>query len=601
MKSETLKPPISHTAPEAELGDFTTDPSVIKLSILALGIGCLSAFIAYALLWLIALFTNLAYFGRFSVAQVTPGQSPFGVWAVGIPVIGGLVIGLMARYGSDKIRGHGIPEALEAILIGKSNIGAKVAILKPLSSAISIGTGGPFGAEGPIIMTGGAVGSIVAQFIHLSSAERKTLLVAGAAGGMSAVFGTPVAAVLLAVELLLFEWKPRSLIPVAVASTAAFALRAPLLGAGAVFPVTPHEHLGAHVLVFAGLVGLVAGLGSGLLTTLVYGFEDLFPRLKMHWMWWPAIGGLVVGIGGLLDPRILGVGYETIHLLLDGKILGVAALTLLVGKALIWSTALGSGTSGGVLAPLLMMGGALGAIAGQFIPVGSPGLWAMVGMTSMMGGTMRAPFTAVIFALELTYDIHALPALLIACIASEGVTVLLLKRSILTEKVARRGHHVTREYVVDPFEIHRVSEVMLKNVPSIDESTPISALSDPEFPAMQWLREYRALPIVDASERLVGILTLTDAMAATEGGGPDRLASQVGTPNPFVVAEDDVLREAVLMMLRHKVGHLPVVSAEDRGRLVGFVDRSCVMDARLRWYQEEHIREIHRKIASPSK
>lgn len=568
------------------------------LSFLALAIGCVSAFVAKGLIWLIAIFTNLAYFGRFSSEASTPAQSHLGIWSVGIPVLGGLAIGLMARYGSDKIRGHGIPEALEAILIGRSNIGAKVAILKPLSSAISIGTGGPFGAEGPIIMTGGAVGSLIAQAIHLSSAERKTLLVAGAAGGMAAVFGTPIAAVLLAVELLLFEWKPRSLIPVAVASTAAAALRVPLLGTGPIFAITPHPALGADGLFFAALLGLAIGFGSGLLTSLVYGFEDLFPRLKVHWMWWPAIGGLFVGIGGLIDPRVLGVGYDTIHLLLDGRILGMAALGLLVSKAIVWSLALGSGTSGGVLAPLLMMGGAMGAVIGQFLPVGTPGLWALIGMSAMMGGTMRAPFTAVIFAFELTYDIKMLPALLIASIAAEGVTVLLLKRSILTEKVARRGHHLSREYVVDPFETHRVREVMIREVPSVEDSLCIGDLGKPDFAFAEWFAERRAIPIVDASNRLAAIATQGDLLRATEMGTLASSVLEAGTTELIVVDEDDVLSQAVLLMLRHNVSQLPVVSPDDRERLIGYIDRSCVMDARMKWYEEEHVRQVQRPAFS---
>jgi H+/Cl- antiporter ClcA len=534
MNSTQVKTPKHrphHPAPKVELGDFTTDSTVIKLSAMALVIGCFSALIARVLLWLIALFTNLCYFGRISVADAVPSAAKWGPAIVLIPVIGGVVIGLMARFGSEKIRGHGIPEALEAILMGKSNIEPKVALLKPLSSAISIGTGGPFGAEGPIIMTGGAFGSLFAQFVHLSSAERKTLLVAGAAGGMSAVFGTPMAAVLLAVELLLFEWKPRSLIPVAVASVAASAMRVPLLGAGPIFPIVPHTPVDMAGLGFAALVGLITGFASGLLTTMVYAFEDLFLRFKFHWMWWPALGGLFVGIAGLIDPRVLGVGYGTIHSLLNGQVIGMAALGLIIGKSLTWSFALGSGTSGGVLAPLLMMGGAIGALLGQFIPAGSPGLWAMVGMSAMMGGTMRAPFTAVIFTLELTYDIQVLPALLIGCIASEGVTVLLLKRSILTEKLARRGHHLSREYVVDPFEVHRVREVMVQDRPSIE----------------------------------------------------------AGVSDVLTVHSDDVLRQAVTLMLEHDLAYVPVLGRDEQ--VVGYIDRSCVMDARLRWYEEEHVRE----------
>jgi len=455
---------------EDRLSDFTRDRRVLLISAIALLLGCVSALVAEALVWLIAVITNLSYFQVFSSVFRSPEHHRLGALSILVPCAGGLVIGLMARYGSEKIRGHGIPEALEAILFGRSRMQARVAVLKPLSSAIAIGTGGPFGAEGPIIMTGGAVGSLFAQLVHLSSLERKTLLVAGAVGGMSAIFGTPLAAALLAVELLLFEWRPRSFIPVALAAASAYACRIPLMGFGPIFPIASHAMLAAPGLALALVVGIAAGLGSGLLTALVYGFEDLFGRLPMHWMWWPALGGLFVGIGGLIEPRVLGVGYETIHALLRGEIVGAALIGIIVGKSLVWTIALGSGTSGGVLAPLLMMGAALGAAMSSFMPMGEPGLWALLGMASMMGGTMRSPLTAIIFAVELTHDFNSLPALMVACVAAHGVTVLLLRRSILTEKVARRGFDVFREYEVDPLERFRVSEAMTKTVVTIPGS-----------------------------------------------------------------------------------------------------------------------------------
>ncbi len=391
----------------AALSDFSTDRRVLVLSAMAVVIGIISSFVAYALLWLIAVITNLAFFQRFSATPAVPPGHHLGAWVIAVPVVGAIIIGLMARYGSEKIRGHGIPEALEAILLGRSKIQPKVAILKPISAAISIGTGGPFGAEGPIIMTGGAFGSIFAQQFHLTAAERKTLLVAGAAAGMSAVFATPVAAVLLAVELLLFEWKPRSFIPVTVAAIVASALRVPLLGAGPIFPIPAHGSISGSELLFAAGVGVLAGFGSGALTNLVYACEDFFQKLPLHWMWWPAMGAVVVGLGGFFEPRVLGVGYDTIHGLLRGDMIGVAVISLMVVKAIVWSVALGSGTSGGVLAPLLILGGALGALAAQWIPVGDAGLWAMTGMAAMMGGTMRSPLTATIFAVELNTGIFS--------------------------------------------------------------------------------------------------------------------------------------------------------------------------------------------------
>src|SRR6058998_442769 len=414
------------------LGDYTADARLITLSVMAALVGVISAFVALALVRLIGLFTNLAYFHRFATSLVSPAASGPGLWSLPLPVAGGLIVGLLARYGSEKIRGHGIPEAMEAILIGRSRIEARVAVLKPLSSAIAIGTGGPFGAEGPIIATGGAFGSVFAQAFHLSPVERKTLLVAGAAAGMAAIFAAPVAAVLLAVELLLFEWKPRSFIPVACPAAVAAALRVPLLGAGPDFAIPPHHLLGATTLAECLGVGLVAGIAATLITNLLYAVEDGFARLPIHWMWWPAIAGVVVGLGGLIAPRALGVGYDVIHDLVAG---------LLVVKALIWAIGLGSGTSGGVLAPLLVMGGTMGALGASALHRPDPGLWAMVGMAALMGGTMQVPLTAVIFVLELTGDFAALPGLLIGSIAAAGVTVLLMRRSILTEKLARRGRH----------------------------------------------------------------------------------------------------------------------------------------------------------------
>jgi H+/Cl- antiporter ClcA len=588
---------------EDRLADFTRDKRVIILSGMSLVIGALSALVAYALVWLIAVITNLAFYHQLSSIFQSPDHHRLGYWVVVVPIIGGMIIGLMARYGSDKIRGHGIPEALEAILFGRSRMEPKVAVLKPLSSAISIGTGGPFGAEGPIIMTGGAVGSIVAQCFHLSAAERKTLLVAGAAGGMSAIFASPVAAALLAVELLLFEWRPRSFIPVAIAAAAAFAIRIPLLGPGPIFPVQPHASLDSEGLLFAFVVGAIAGLGSGLLTTLVYGFEDLFTKLPIHWMWWPAIGGLCVGIAGVVDPNVLGVGYDTIHELLRGNILGAALLGLLIGKALVWAIALGSGTSGGVLAPLLMIGGALGAAVARFIPLGDRGLWALIGMAAMMGGTMRSPLTAMIFALELTQDLNLLPGLLVGCIAAHGVTVLLLRRSILTEKVARRGYHVMREYSVDPMTMVRVGEVMDRNVPTVAATMRLSELSDRIARHDPQLSRHEGLLIVDKHERLAGIITRGDILRAIEQNGHNgTTVLDAGSRDLVVTFSDEVLYEAATKMLRNNVGRLPVVTRKDSRRVVGYLGRSNLMAGHMRRLEDEQVRERRflRRSQAPS-
>jgi H+/Cl- antiporter ClcA len=450
----------------------------------AIFIGAGAAALAVVLLRAIAFATNAFYYHRLSLAMVDPAGSPLAPWIMPlVPICGGLIVGLIAHYGSDKIRGHGIPEAIEAILLRGARVDPKVAILKPLSAAIAIGSGGPFGAEGPIIMTGGAFGSLVAQWLHLTDAERTTLLVAGAAAGMSATFATPIAAILIAVELLLFEWRPRSLVPVAVASVVAAALRVTWLGAGPLFPVELHSAIPlARTLLLAAPLGMLVGLASAGLSRLMYSFEDSFEhvcgRLRIHWMWWPAIGG--IGIGGFFFPRGLGVGYDNIAELLRGNAPMALLLGVLVAKSLMWAFSLSSGTSGGVLAPLLMIGAAIGETLAHLTHMSgeTQALWALMGKGAMLSGALGVPLTAVLFSLELT---HALPALLpltLACTASYLVTSLIMPRSILTEKLSRRGYHLSREYGVDPLEMVSVAEVMLELAVAVDEATEAGDLHE---------------------------------------------------------------------------------------------------------------------------
>jgi chloride channel protein, CIC family len=472
------------------LRDFTVDHRVWQLTAVALFIGTGAAALAVILLRAIALATNAFYYHRLSVAIVGPAGSTLSPWMMPlVPVVGGVLVGLIAHYGSDKIRGHGIPEAIEAILLRGARVEPKVALLKPLSAAIAIGSGGPFGAEGPIIMTGGAFGSLVARWLKLTDAERTTLLVAGAAAGMSATFAAPIAAILLAVELLLFEWRPRSLVPVAVSSVTAGALRIGWLGAGPLFPLQLHSAINLdRALLVAGPLGILVGSASAGLSRLMYGFEDGFEhfcgRLGIHWMWWPAIGGIGIGLGGIFFPRGLGVGYDNIAELLRGNAPAALLLGLIVAKSLMWAFSLSSGTSGGVLAPLLMIGAALGASAGRLahMPGETQALWAMMGMGAMLSGALGVPLTAILFSIELT---HALPALLpltLACTASYLVTSLVMPRSILTEKLSRRGYHLSREYGVDPLEMVSVAEVMTGqpalSAEEVESSGPTEALPE---------------------------------------------------------------------------------------------------------------------------
>jgi H+/Cl- antiporter ClcA/predicted transcriptional regulator len=574
------------------LGDFTAGPRLILISAIAILIGALSAFVALALLRLIALFTNLFFYQRWSTAPVSPAGNTLGVFVVLVPITGGLIIGLMARYGSDRIRGHGIPEAIEAILINGSRLQPKVALLKPLSSAISIGSGGPFGAEGPIIMTGGAVGSLVAQFLHLTNAERKTLLVAGAAGGMAATFAAPVAAVLLAVELLLFEWKPRSLIPVALASATAGALRRYIIGMGPLFPTPPHAaFIGPAGLLGCVLVGLAAGGLSAVLTAAVYAAEDGFHRLPVHWMWWPAIGGLVIGIGGLIFPQALGVGYDTIGALLQGQATTGIILGILLVKSTIWAVSLGSGTSGGVLAPLLMMGGALGALAGLALPNEGAGFWPLVAMAATLGGTMRSPLTGVVFAVELTHDVNMFLPLLVAAIIADGFTVLVMRRSILTEKVSRRGFHLSREYSVDPLEILFVREAMHSQVVSIPADTPLADLVAP-LQDDDRLRRQALYPVLAEDRSLVGVVTGDSLLKVASDASLDgKRASDLAQPNPIVAYPDEPLRAVVYRMADKGVTRVPVVERGNPRTIVGMISLRDLLMARSRNLEDERRRE----------
>jgi H+/Cl- antiporter ClcA len=579
-----------------ELGDFTATRHIIPIAVLAVGVGALGAVVALALLKLIGLCTNLFFYGRWSAALSSPAGNHLGLLVIGIPVVGTLIIGLMARFGSERIRGHGIPEALEAILIRGSRIEPRVALLKPISSAISIGSGGPFGAEGPIIMTGGAFGSMIAQLFHLTAAERKTLLVAGAAAGMTATFSAPLASVLLAVELLLFELKPRSLVPVALAAATAMLLRHFLLGPGPLFTVPTHAaFVGGPGLAGCALVGLLAGVLSALMTASVYASEDLFKRLPFHWMWWPAVGGIFVGIGGYIYPRALGVGYDSIGALLSDALPLREILILILVKWSIWAISLGSGTSGGVLAPLLMIGSALGAILSPVLPAEGAGFWSLVAMGAILGGTMRAPLTGMVFAAELTGDWGMLLPLLVACTVAHAFTVLVLRRSILTEKVARRGYHVTREYAIDPLEVLFVRDVMHTKVVVLPagaapgDAAKLLEERGPTAPAL--------FPLVDGGGLMTGLVTRRAldgwVRASTNGAGVGIIKGlgDIAEPEPVTAFADEPLRLVVQRMAKSGRTRLPVVERDNPRQLAGIVTLGNLLKARQRHLEEEQRRE----------
>jgi H+/Cl- antiporter ClcA/CBS domain-containing protein len=574
------------------------DARVLPITGLALFVGAAGALASWCLLRLIGLITNFVFYQRPDTALVAPGavrHSPALILLA--PIVGGLIVGVMARFGSEKIRGHGMPEAIEAILTGGSRVQPRVALLKPISAAVSIGTGGPFGAEGPIIMTGGAVGSILAQALRLTADERKTLLVSGAAAGMAATFNAPLASVLLAVELLLFEWRPRSLIPVGAAVCVSVVCRGWLLGTAPVFPVADLVHPGPGSIALSLVPGLTGGLLAIGATGLVYLAEDGFKRFPFHWMWWPAIGGALIGLGGLVEPRALGVGYDVIDQLLTGRAGLGLILGILIVKTLIWSLSLGSGTSGGVLAPVFMIGGALGALEGDVLPHVFPGFWAMAGLAAVVGGVMRSPLTGVVFTLELTHAWNDLMPLLVASVSAYLLSVLLLKRSVLTEKIARRGLHLTREYSTDPLETFFAREVMTAQPVVLRAGEAVEeALARRTGPDRVPGEDPALYPVLDEHGRLAGIVSHRDLLAA---GAHERLepaglrVGRLAQPPRTLIHADQTLREVANAFAVHGTTCAPVVDAADPGRLLGMVDLAQLLHARRQDQYEEHHRQRH--------
>jgi chloride channel protein, CIC family len=574
-----------------EHGDFNVPPRVIAITALAVPIGAAAAMIAVGLLKLIHLFTNLCFYGRFSFDTAHPGGTHHWWLILLMPIVGGLVIGLMARYGSEKIRGHGMPEAIESILIGGSKVQPRVALLKPTSAAVSIGTGGPFGAEGPIIMTGGAVGSIIAQCLRVTADERKTLLVAGSAAGMAATFNAPLASILLAVELLLFEYRPRSLMPVAVAAVVATVVRGPFLGSDPLFAgahVPDHLHASAYLLCM--VAGVVAGLLAMVATALVYFSEDMFSKLRVHWMWWPAIGGVIIGVGGLFEPRALGVGYDVIGQLLTGQATVGLIVGILVVKTLIWGLSLGSGTSGGVLAPMFMIGGALGAAEGLVFPHVGAGFWALVSLAGVLGGLMRSPLTGIVFCIELTHEINALMPMVITATVSYLISVIWLKRSVLTEKIARRGLHLTREYSVDPLEVHLVRQLetrvdtFFQADQRAGEATALLRAAFESGDDKELLAQ-RLYPVLNPDETLAGVVTRSELIHRDPGD--DRPLAELARP-AVTAHPDETLRAIANRMAANAVTRVLIVGHGEKANVEGILSLRHLLEARRIDLQEEH-------------
>ena len=577
-------------APALDVVAAPSEPALVDGRTAAVcGLAILTAiaagFIAKGLTTLIAFVTNLSFYGRWSFAAVSPAGNHLGIAVIGVPVLGGLIVGVMARWGSAAIRGHGIPEAMEQVLFNQSRIPARVMFLKPLSAAVAIGTGGPFGAEGPIIATGGALGSVLGQLAPVTPHERKTLLAAGAAAGMAATFGTPVSAVLLAVELLLFEYRPRSVIPVALASAAATAVRIWFGDTGAVFPMTTVAPPTGAALTFYIVLGAVIGLLATGVTRAVYWIEDVFDHLPVHWMWWPAIGALAVGIVGIFEPRTLGVGYDNIANTVDGRIVGTALLALGIFKFISWAIALGSGTSGGTLAPLFTIGGALGGsvapLAARLLPFAhiDARVSALVGMGALFAGASRALLASVVFAFEATRQPMGLLPLLGGCTASFFISAMLMRHSIMTEKIARRGQRVLGEYSVDFLDTLLVRDCCARPPVSLAADRPLAEVRE-------WIASraagsaHQGFPVVDKNGLLVGVVTRRDILD-DQHAGPRRIRDLIKRP-PAVIFDDSSLREAADHMVREGVGRLPVVERKAPRLVIGMISRSDLLSAHQR-------------------
>ncbi|HET8774829.1 MAG TPA: chloride channel protein [Thermoanaerobaculia bacterium] len=567
MNSAELRIPIDRTV---------FDRRAVLICSLSVGLALVTGFIARLLVAIIDVVTNLAFYGRLSLAAVSPAGHSLGWAVVFVPVLGGVVVGLMARYGSAAIRGHGIPEAMEQVLLNESRISPRVLFLKPLSAAISIGTGGPFGAEGPIIATGGAFGSFVGQIIRITAVERKTLLAAGAAAGMAATFGSPVSAVLLAVELLLFELRPRSIIAVSLAAVTATAVRVGFVGYEPAFAMPLLERPVESALAAYVVLGAVVGVLSVYVTRAVYWIEDRFEHLPVHWMWWPAIGGIAVGVVGYFAPRTLGVGYTNIDDLVSGKLIGTAALVLCALKFVSWAISLGSGTSGGTLAPLLTIGGGAGVVLGGAAARAFPWLGldlrvcALVGMAAMFAGASRALLASVVFAFETTLQPLGLIPLLGGSAAGYLMSSLLMQNTIMTEKLARRGVRVPAEYAADHLDLISVAGACSTDVVTVAADDTIASLRERGG-------SHQGFPVVDGEGKLIGVITRRNFLDVTKP--PSTRAGDLVTHPPAVIFADNSLREAADQMVRENVGRLPVVTREDPRRVIGIVTRSDLLRA----------------------
>ncbi|MBS1764719.1 MAG: chloride channel protein [Bacteroidetes bacterium] len=560
--------PLSLTLSQALHSENTTSGKkynkqrTLRLSLLAVLIAVCISFIAKFLIYLIDVITNIAFYGKLSLEPLSPADNTYGIFVIIVPVVGGLIVGLMALYGSKAIRGHGIPEAMEQILTNESRIKPSITYLKPLSSAITIGTGGPFGAEGPIIATGAALGSTLGQLIRITPNERKILLAAGATAGMSAIFASPVAAILLAIELLLFEFSARSFIPVALACITGAAGHHLLFGNEVVFPLTTEIAAASnYALFFYSVMGIIIGFLAVGVTKTVYWLEDMFEKLPVHWAWWPAIGGIAVGVVGYFSPRTLGVGYNNITDLLSGSLPMQIVISLCILKFVSWSISLSSGTSGGTLAPLLTIGGATGALIGsvgmQWFPdagINIP-LSVLVGMSALFAGASRAFLTSIVFALETTGQSNALLPLLGTCTTSYFISFFLMENTIMTERIARRGVVAPASYEPDILEKTTVEQLVTDDGVIINDDMSIDEVRNWFSNESDMKSNY--FIVSDTEGEYKGIVSSSNLFNMHHNR--EGTISSIVKRNKVFIQPSESLRSAVEVMAKENVDILPVV------------------------------------------
>ncbi len=564
-------------------GMISRTPSrrLLVLSALAAIIGVAAGGAAWVLVRLIRLITNAGLFHQLSFEERSMTELHVSWTIVLAAVIGAILISSLARW-APVIRGHGIPEAMEAVMTKQSRVSPRTALAKPISAAIAIGTGAPFGAEGPIIVTGGAIGSMLGQIIPVSPSERKILLASGAAAGMAATFGAPLAAVVLAIELLLFEFSARAFVPLVVAASIAGGMHSALFGDGPLFHVPSNGYAGLDALPAFAVLGLACGLLAIVISRGLFLVEGLYRRLPLKNFWHPAIGAVGFATIGLFVPRVLGVGYDVIGEVLDNKLAVRTVAVIAVAKLVAWWLALGSGTSGGTLAPILLVSSSFGLVIGSGLNAVLPGpdvalgAFALVAMAATFGAASQATFTAIVFVFELTRDYDVVVPLMLATVIADIVYSAVNDDSLMTEKLRRRGLHVGRHYGADPFASVRVNEIMTTNVSSLPATATVG-----DARVRFTNGGHGAYPIVAGGDLLIGIVSRGDILG-NDCDDTEPLVAHAST-DVVTVSPVDRANTALRLMLDESVEHLPVTSA---GKLIGICTRSDLL--KVRRAQLEH-------------